>query len=116
VSGIASFPPDYAPTIGVYDADLGTLRRVPETGSAFPDAPLNGPNVFTLSWLPDNRHIVYVTSDFHLAWTDTITGGTKLSDITGLGIGSTLALSPDARTLYLGSVKTQGDIWIARKR
>jgi Tol biopolymer transport system component len=115
VAGAAYFPPDYAPTIAIYDADLGTLSRVPDTGRAF-----HGPNpavlLFTLSWLPDNRHIVYVTSDYRLEWTDTITGETKLSDITGLGIGSSLAVSPDGRTLYLGSSKTEADIWIARKR
>jgi serine/threonine-protein kinase len=116
VSGVAYFPPDYAPTIGIYDADSGTLSRVPDAARAF-KAPINQPGVvFTMHWLPDNRHIVYITSDHRLAWTDTITGETKLSDVIGLDTGSTLAVSPDGRTLYSASSKTEADIWIARKR
>jgi dipeptidyl aminopeptidase/acylaminoacyl peptidase len=116
LSGVAYFPPDYAPTIGIYDADSRTLSRVPDTGRAF-QAPVNQPVVvFTLHWLPDNRHIVYITTQHRLAWTDTITGETKLSEITGVDAGSTLAVSPDGRTLYLSASKTEADIWIARKR
>jgi hypothetical protein len=63
---------------------------------------------------------VYIFSDHRLAWTDTITGETRLSDITpagfGSGIGFGLAVSPDGRTLYLGSSRTEAGIWIARKR
>jgi Tol biopolymer transport system component len=114
--GVAYFPPDYAPTIGIYDADSEMLSRVPDPGRAF-TAPINQPGVvFTMHWLPDNRHIVYVTSDHRVAWTDTITGETNASEITGVFAGSTLAVSPDGRTLYLSSSKTEADIWIARKR
>jgi Tol biopolymer transport system component len=92
---------------GVVDVATGTVRRLNDDSQGY-----------DLTWLPDDRHVVYFTNSGRLVLQDVETLGRR--DVTGELpyppdlLGEVVA-APDGRTLYYAARQSEANIWLLRR-
>ncbi|MBA3295793.1 MAG: hypothetical protein H0U19_02565 [Acidobacteria bacterium] len=69
---------------------------------------------YRLAWLPDSRRVVVVDRGSRIHLVDTQTGRqrTLLEGSPWRFWGNVPPIAPDGRTIYLGALQTQSDIWM----
>jgi Tol biopolymer transport system component len=73
---------------------------------------------YRLAWLPDSRRVVVVDRRDRIHVVDVITGRrrTVLDESPWHFWGNVPPISPDGRTIYLGAVETQSDVWMVERQ
>jgi len=91
---------------GVYDITSGG------TGRLSVRHPLG--DGYRLAWLPDSRRVLVIDRQSRIQLVDTVTGRhrTLLENSPWRFWGNVPPISPDGRTIYLGALKAQSDIWM----
>jgi hypothetical protein len=95
-------------TVGItaYDLASGTLRTV---GTELVS--------FWKAWLPDNRRVLTFTGDSRLVLYDVDSGRRReLTLPPGLLLTTdSVVVSPDSRTIYVGVLERESDIWMVER-
>lgn len=95
--------------LGIYDFTSDVAGRITHRSPLMDN--------YRVSWLPDSRRVLIIDRANRIYLLDTVTGRHKtLLDKSPWSFwGNVPPISPDARTIYLGALESQSDVWMVAR-
>ena len=103
VVGLSGEPAGHA----VYEVATKNVRRLNSDSRGY-----------DLTWLPDHRHVVYITNRGELVWQDILSLERRTIEAKlpyPPDQLASIAASPDGRTLYYGARQLEANIWLVKR-